>query len=71
MRDKLTGKSRGFGFVSFSDPFSASQAMRQMNRKYIGNRPCSIKVSRWKNQNLNEVKKRKKKREKALRQMGL
>lgn len=29
--DKRTGKSRGYGFVSFSDPNDFTRAMREMN----------------------------------------
>jgi RNA recognition motif-containing protein len=31
IRDKRTGKSRGFGFVSFSDLNDFARAMREMN----------------------------------------
>ncbi|CAH8460684.1 unnamed protein product [Heterobilharzia americana] len=31
VRDKRTGKSRGYGFVSFSDPMDFTRAMREMN----------------------------------------
>ena len=71
IRDKLTGKGRGFGFVSFSDPLAAAQAKRAMHRKYIGNRPCHIKISRSEKQDMANVKKKKKKRERELREMGI
>jgi len=48
IRDKKTGKSRGYGFVSFGDPNDFANAVKDMNGKYIGNRPCKIKMSRWK-----------------------
>jgi len=48
VRDKRSGKSRGFGFVSFSDPGDFAQALKEMNGKYIGNRPCKLRKSRWK-----------------------
>ncbi|VDP79295.1 unnamed protein product [Schistosoma curassoni] len=33
VRDKRTSKSRGYGFVSFSDPGDFTRAMREMNGK--------------------------------------
>ena len=41
-RDKLTLKSRGYGFVTFTDPFDCAKALREMNGKYIGNRPVTL-----------------------------
>jgi RNA recognition motif-containing protein len=37
----------GYGFVSFSDPVEGARAMKEMNGKYIGNRPCKISRSEW------------------------
>jgi len=48
IRDKRSGKTRGFGFVSFTDPGDFAKALREVNGKYIGNRPCKLKKSRWK-----------------------
>eukprot|EP01138_Halocafeteria_seosinensis_P012255 gb/GECG01012523.1/.p1 GENE.gb/GECG01012523.1/~~gb/GECG01012523.1/.p1 ORF type:complete len:294 (+),score=57.32 gb/GECG01012523.1/:1-882(+) len=50
--DKKTGKTKGYGFVSFLDAMDAVKAMREVNGKYIGNRPCKIKKSRWKEREL-------------------
>jgi len=47
IRDKKTTKSRGFGFVSFGDPHDFIKALREMNGKYIGNRPCKLRKSSW------------------------
>eukprot|EP01112_Ceratiomyxa_fruticulosa_P005713 TRINITY_DN16562_c0_g1_i2.p1 TRINITY_DN16562_c0_g1~~TRINITY_DN16562_c0_g1_i2.p1 ORF type:complete len:409 (+),score=122.91 TRINITY_DN16562_c0_g1_i2:82-1227(+) len=47
IRDKKTTKSKGFGFVSFGDPHDFIKAMREMNGKYIGNRPCKLRKSNW------------------------
>ena len=41
--DKYSGRSRGFGFVSFSDDAAADKAIADMNGKDIEGRP--IKVS--------------------------
>ncbi|MES1912060.1 MAG: hypothetical protein MHM6MM_004400 [Cercozoa sp. M6MM] len=47
VRNALTGKSRGYGFVSFLDPNDFVKAMREMNGAYIGNRPCKLRKSNW------------------------
>jgi len=57
LRDKRSGKSRGFGFVSFSDANDFAKAMKEMNGKYIGNRPCKLKKSNWKERNDEEKEK--------------
>lgn len=46
--NKKTGRSRCYGFVGFKDPQDFLRAMREMNGKYIGNRPVSLKRSDWK-----------------------
>jgi len=48
VRDKRSGKTKGFGFVSFSDPSDFAKALKEMNGQYIGNRPCKLRRSRWK-----------------------
>ena len=47
VRDKRTSKSRGYGFVSFSSSKDYVSALKEMNGKYIGNRPCKLRKSRW------------------------
>eukprot|EP01062_Namystynia_karyoxenos_P067097 TRINITY_DN60998_c0_g1_i1.p1 TRINITY_DN60998_c0_g1~~TRINITY_DN60998_c0_g1_i1.p1 ORF type:complete len:291 (+),score=110.42 TRINITY_DN60998_c0_g1_i1:100-972(+) len=47
VRDKKTLKSRGYGFVSFRSADEALRAQREMNGKYIGNRPVAIRQSTW------------------------
>ncbi|KAK1943366.1 RNA-binding protein 42 [Phytophthora citrophthora] len=66
VRDKLTHKSRGYGFVSFGDPFDCAKALREMNGKYIGNRPVKLSKSKWQDRNIDVAKKkiRKRKRDK-------
>ena len=46
VRDKM-GKCRGFGFVSLQDPRDYIRAMKEMNGKYIGNRPIKLRKSNW------------------------
>jgi len=48
VRDKRSGKTKGFGFVSFNDPGDFAKALKEMNGQYIGNRPCKLRKSRWK-----------------------
>ncbi|CAN6462140.1 unnamed protein product [Victoria cruziana] len=40
VRDKRTGKTRGYGFVSFSNPSDLAQAIKELNGIYIS-------LSRW------------------------
>jgi len=47
IRDKKTLKSKGFGFVSLLNVDDYIKAMREMNGKYIGNRPVTLKRSQW------------------------
>ncbi|KAK3330163.1 hypothetical protein B0H66DRAFT_597710 [Apodospora peruviana] len=42
VRDKRTTKSKGFGFVSFSDPDDFYQAAKEMNGKYIQSHPVVV-----------------------------
>jgi len=63
IRDKKTGKTKGYGFVSFGSPEDLLKATNEMNRKYVGNRPIRVIKSKWqdrdvqsdKNQALNEI----------------
>jgi RNA recognition motif-containing protein len=48
IRDKRTCKSRGYGFVSFGDANDYIKAMRELNGKYVGNRPIRLQRSTWK-----------------------
>lgn len=45
VRDKRTNKSKGFGFVSFSDPDDFFQAAKEMNGKYIQSHPVVVRKS--------------------------
>jgi len=48
VRDKRTGKSKGYGFVSFLEPTDFIRAFKEMNGKYVGNRPIKLRKSKWK-----------------------
>lgn len=52
VRDKRTGKTRGFGFISFANSDDYIKAMREMHGKYVGNRPIRLKKSDWKDRSL-------------------
>lgn len=43
IRDKYTNKGRGYGFVSYTDPEDFLKAWKEMNGKYVGTRPVTIK----------------------------
>lgn len=43
VRDKRNSKSKGYGFVSFSDADDFFQAAKEMNNKYIQNRPVVVR----------------------------
>jgi hypothetical protein len=45
IRDKRTTKSKGFGFVSFSDGDEFFSAAREMQGKYIGSHPVLLRRS--------------------------
>ncbi|XP_023307836.2 RNA-binding protein 42 [Lucilia cuprina] len=64
VRDKRTGKSKGFGFVSFREPADFIKAMKEMDGRYVGSRPIKLRKSSWRQRSLDVVKK--KEREKQL-----
>ena len=48
VRDKKSFKSKGYGFISFKNSDDYIKALREMNGKYVGHRPISLKRSQWK-----------------------
>ncbi|KAA8547093.1 hypothetical protein F0562_003522 [Nyssa sinensis] len=48
VRDKRTGKTKGYGFVSFANLSDLAAALKEMNGKYVGNRPIKLRKSNWK-----------------------
>jgi len=58
------GKTKGYGFVSFRDPEDFIKAMREMNGKYVGNRPIKLRKSTWKDRQMEVVKKKTKEKRK-------
>lgn len=68
IRDKRTGKSKGFGFVSFKEPQDFIKAMKEMDGRYVGSRPIKLRKSTWRQRSF-EVVKRKEKEKTQLLQM--
>merc|ERR1719188_1490658 len=56
IRDKRTGKTKGYGFVSFSAPEDMVAALRDVNGRYVGNRPVRLKKSNWKDKSIDSDK---------------
>ena len=60
-----TNMSKGYGFVSFLDPYDCYNAMKEMNRKVIMGRPITLKVDQKKTKynpkNIRAKEKRRKK----------
>ncbi|EWS72876.1 RNA-binding protein 42 (RBM42)-like RNA recognition motif protein (macronuclear) [Tetrahymena thermophila SB210] len=56
VRDKRSQKTKGYGFVSFLDPQDFLKAMKEMNGKYVGNRPVKLMKSEWEKRSFIEKK---------------
>lgn len=69
IRDKRTGKSKGFGFVSFREPQDFIRAMKEMDGRYVGSRPIKLRKSTWKQRSLDVVKKKEKEKQTLLQAM--
>ena len=46
MTDKFTGRSRGFGFVTYESPATATQAIAAMNGKELDGRVITCNNAR-------------------------
>lgn len=56
IRDKRTGKGKGFGFVSFGSPEDMLRAIKDMDRKYVGNRPIRVMKSNWREREIDSTR---------------
>lgn len=54
VKDSRTGKSRGYGFVSFKSAEDFTRAFKDLNGKYIGHRPCKLRKSTWQERQMSE-----------------
>lgn len=68
IRDKKTGKSRGYGFVSFLNPHDMLKALKEKHRSHVGNRMISVMRSRWKDREIDSS--RNKKLNEAIQAVG-
>lgn len=44
--DKMTGRSKGFGFVEFADEAAAEKAIKEMHEKEVEGRNLVVNVAR-------------------------
>ncbi|RYH06655.1 hypothetical protein EON65_42605 [archaeon] len=71
IREGDKGKSKGFGFVSFLDPMDCAKAIREMNGKYLQNRPMKIRKSTWQDRDIKESAKKENKKRKMYESLGI
>lgn len=51
IKDKFSGRSKGFGFVTFTDDEAAKKAMEEMNSKEIEGRKIKVNEAMAKEEN--------------------
>ena len=64
------GKSRGYGFVSFSNGLDMIKALKEKNGKYCGNRPMKISKGKHEDRSIKHVRKKERERKKARKVAG-
>ncbi|KAF2654950.1 polyadenylate binding protein [Lophiostoma macrostomum CBS 122681] len=52
---KILGKSKGFGFVCFSNPDEATKAVTEMNQKMVNNKPLYVALAQRKDVRKNQL----------------
>jgi RNA recognition motif-containing protein len=65
--DKISGTSKGYGFVSLMDPKDCAKAIREMDQSWLGSRPIKVKRSDWKERDVREIRKESNKKRKGAR----
>ncbi|ORM40830.1 RNA-binding protein 42 [Babesia sp. Xinjiang] len=58
IRDRNSGKSKGYGFVSMMSPDDMLAALNEMNHKFVGNRPIRVMRSKWRDRDIGSSKNR-------------
>lgn len=53
--DKQNHVTKGYGFVSFSDPVDLAKALREMNNRFVGTRPVKLKKSNWHERTIGKI----------------
>ena len=61
IKDKKYDAPKGYGFVSFTDPRDGVRALKEMNGKYVGQRPCKLSKSTYDKRDYGAQNKRAKK----------
>ena len=65
VRDKYKpDKVKGYGFVSFLDPYEALAALKEKQGAYCGGRPMKLQRSKWNDKDVDVAKAKEKEREK-------
>ena len=59
VRNKKTLKTRGYGFVSLLNQDDYVKAMKEMQGKYVGNRPVRLTRSQWDEKSVGNKKNKK------------
>ncbi|EFN50925.1 hypothetical protein CHLNCDRAFT_37645 [Chlorella variabilis] len=62
------GKSKGYGFVSFGDTIEGAKVLREMQGKYVGNRPVQLRKSSSEERTVTDKKGRARTREVTIKQ---
>ena len=70
VREKATQKTKGYGFVSFSQPLDSAKAIREQDQSWLGSRPIRVKRSDWQERNKSTVQKKKRTERKQQRKRG-
>lgn len=56
IRYRRGAKTKGYGFVSFHNAEDMLLALKEMNKKYVGNRPIRVMKSKWREREINSEK---------------